>query len=147
MKDADNTVVSFNTALPIWTWVDGPGRITGGMWLVSVIVHTLRTQTFIILWPSQHAFCTYIPGSVFVYVCVCTDGSLEKLTPFGSNLSAQALSLYPSSAPCPTSDRCPERLYSTMVSDMRVTCPNNDLAKRAAGTWIIQCPYSLMPNE
>ncbi|XP_063044466.1 para-nitrobenzyl esterase [Engraulis encrasicolus] len=56
----------------------------------------------------------------------------NKLTPFGENLTAEALRLYPSKAPCPTSTRCPERLYTTMVSDMRVTCPNNDLAKRAA---------------
>ncbi|XP_012686135.1 para-nitrobenzyl esterase [Clupea harengus] len=58
----------------------------------------------------------------------------QKLTPFGENISAQALNLYPSSAHCPTSDRCPERLYTTMVSDMRVTCPNNDITKRAAET-------------
>ncbi|XP_051579819.1 para-nitrobenzyl esterase [Myxocyprinus asiaticus] len=57
----------------------------------------------------------------------------KKLTPFGEALTNQALRLYNSSAPCPTSDRCPERLYTTMTSDMRVTCPNNDLAKRAAG--------------
>ncbi|KAK2895011.1 hypothetical protein Q8A67_012240 [Cirrhinus molitorella] len=57
----------------------------------------------------------------------------NKLTPFGEALTNQALSLYNSSAPCPTSDRCPERLFTTMVSDMRATCPRNDLAKRAAG--------------
>lgn len=58
----------------------------------------------------------------------------EKLTLFGEPVTSQALKLYGSSAPCPTSDRCPERLYTTMTSDMRVTCPNNDLAKRAAGS-------------
>ncbi|KAI7802661.1 para-nitrobenzyl esterase [Triplophysa rosa] len=57
----------------------------------------------------------------------------EKLTLFGEAVTSRALKLYGSSAPCPTSDRCPERLYTTMTSDMRVTCPNNDLAKRAAG--------------
>lgn len=56
----------------------------------------------------------------------------QKLTPFGEDLPAQALGLYPTSAPCPTPIRCPERQYMTMVSDMRVTCPNNDLAKRAS---------------
>ncbi|XP_043120657.1 para-nitrobenzyl esterase [Puntigrus tetrazona] len=57
----------------------------------------------------------------------------NKLTPFGEALTNQALRLYNSSAPCPTTDRCPERLFTTMVSDIRATCPNNDLAKRAAG--------------
>lgn len=58
----------------------------------------------------------------------------DKLTPFGEALTNQALRLYNSAAPCPTSDRCPERLFTTMVSDMRATCPRNDLAKRAAGS-------------
>lgn len=49
------------------------------------------------------------------------------------NLSKAALELYPSSASCPTRDRCPERSFTTMVSDIRVTCPNGDLALRAAG--------------
>ncbi|XP_028811537.1 uncharacterized protein LOC114765545 isoform X2 [Denticeps clupeoides] len=57
----------------------------------------------------------------------------EKLSPFGAGILLKALKLYNSSAPCPTSDRCPERLYTTMVSDLRATCPNNDLAARAAG--------------
>ncbi|KAL7878345.1 hypothetical protein AOLI_G00093190 [Acnodon oligacanthus] len=56
----------------------------------------------------------------------------EKLRPFGKDVVSKALRLYNSSAPCPTRDRCPERLYATLVSDMRVSCPNNDLAKRAA---------------
>ncbi|KAM4597635.1 para-nitrobenzyl esterase-like [Polymixia lowei] len=56
----------------------------------------------------------------------------DKLRPFGEELPKEALDLYPSSALCPTLDRCPERAYTTMVSDMRVTCPNNDLASRAA---------------
>ncbi|XP_055788561.1 para-nitrobenzyl esterase [Salvelinus fontinalis] len=56
----------------------------------------------------------------------------DKLSLFSEGLPKEALDLYPSSALCPTPDRCPERAYTTMVSDMRVTCPNNDLAKRAA---------------
>uniref|UniRef100_A0A671U5G2 Carboxylic ester hydrolase n=1 Tax=Sparus aurata TaxID=8175 RepID=A0A671U5G2_SPAAU len=56
----------------------------------------------------------------------------EKLQSFNESLPAAALKLYPSSAPCPTTNRCPERAYTTMVSDIRVTCPNNDLAERAA---------------
>ncbi|XP_076846563.1 para-nitrobenzyl esterase [Brachyhypopomus gauderio] len=56
----------------------------------------------------------------------------EKLKPFGEDVVSQARTLYSSFAPCPTSDRCPERLYTTLVSDMRVSCPNNDLARRAA---------------
>ncbi|XP_026868540.1 para-nitrobenzyl esterase [Electrophorus electricus] len=56
----------------------------------------------------------------------------EKLRPFGDVVLSQALRLYNSTAPCPTNDRCPEWLYTTLVSDMRVGCPNNDLARRAA---------------
>ncbi|XP_072550782.1 para-nitrobenzyl esterase [Salminus brasiliensis] len=56
----------------------------------------------------------------------------EKLDPYGQDVVSEALRLYNSLAPCPTKDRCPERLYTTLVSDMRVSCPNNDLAKRAA---------------
>ncbi|XP_023134994.2 para-nitrobenzyl esterase [Amphiprion ocellaris] len=56
----------------------------------------------------------------------------DKLQSFGENLPKEALKLYPSSAFCPTKDRCPERAYTTMVSDIRVTCPNSDLAGRAA---------------
>ncbi|XP_051234749.1 para-nitrobenzyl esterase [Dicentrarchus labrax] len=56
----------------------------------------------------------------------------DKLQSFSENLTKEALELYPSSEPCPTTDRCPERSYTTMVSDIRVTCPNNDLAGRAA---------------
>ncbi|XP_051919900.1 para-nitrobenzyl esterase isoform X1 [Hippocampus zosterae] len=56
----------------------------------------------------------------------------EKLKSFSENLPKAALELYPSSDPCPTTDRCPERAYTTMVSDIRVTCPNNDLAQKAA---------------
>ncbi|XP_072321535.1 para-nitrobenzyl esterase [Eucyclogobius newberryi] len=56
----------------------------------------------------------------------------EKLSTFNETLPKQALELYPDSAPCPTSDRCPERAYTTMASDIRATCPNHDLARRAA---------------
>uniref|UniRef100_A0A3Q4AEK5 Carboxylic ester hydrolase n=1 Tax=Mola mola TaxID=94237 RepID=A0A3Q4AEK5_MOLML len=56
----------------------------------------------------------------------------DKLRSFSESLPEEALKLYPSSALCPTKDRCPERTFTTMVSDIRVTCPNNDLALRAA---------------
>lgn len=56
----------------------------------------------------------------------------EKLQTFSDSLAKDALELYPPSAPCPTRDRCPEKAYTTMVSDIRITCPNNDLARRAA---------------
>ncbi|KAK5873597.1 hypothetical protein PBY51_018625 [Eleginops maclovinus] len=56
----------------------------------------------------------------------------DKLQSFSETLPTKALELYPSSTPCPTTDRCPERSYTTMVSDIRVTCPNSDLAQRAA---------------
>ncbi|XP_072235902.1 para-nitrobenzyl esterase [Leuresthes tenuis] len=56
----------------------------------------------------------------------------DKLQSFSQDLPEDALQLYPLSAACPTKDRCPERAYTTMVSDIRVTCPNNDLAERAA---------------
>ncbi|KAJ7985693.1 hypothetical protein DPEC_G00343100 [Dallia pectoralis] len=56
----------------------------------------------------------------------------EKLKLFGPSLVHDVLELYPPSAPCSTTDRCPERAYTTMVSDLRVNCPNNNLATRAA---------------
>ncbi|XP_029001168.1 para-nitrobenzyl esterase [Betta splendens] len=56
----------------------------------------------------------------------------EKLKTFSRDLPKAALDLYPSSGPCPTRERCPEWAYTTMASDIRVTCPNNDLAERAA---------------
>ncbi|XP_074521721.1 para-nitrobenzyl esterase [Halichoeres trimaculatus] len=56
----------------------------------------------------------------------------EKLQTFSESLPKEALALYPSSDPCPTIDRCPERSYTTMVSDIRNTCPCGDLALRAA---------------
>lgn len=57
----------------------------------------------------------------------------DKLQAFGKDLPKAALGLYPDSAPCPARDRCPERALTTMVSDLRVTCPAGDLALRAAG--------------
>lgn len=56
-----------------------------------------------------------------------------KLRAFGEDLPKSALELYPTSAPCPTRDRCPERALTTMVSDIRVTCPSGDMALRAEG--------------
>ncbi|TST73087.1 Neurotactin [Bagarius yarrelli] len=57
----------------------------------------------------------------------------ENLRPFGEDVLLQALRLYNSSAPCPINDRCPERLYTTLVSDMRASCPSNHLATKVAG--------------
>lgn len=63
--------------------------------------------------------------ALFLYV--------EKLRPFGEDVLSQARKLYNSSAPCPINDRCPERLYTTLVSDIRASCPSNHLANQAAG--------------
>ncbi|XP_042341192.1 para-nitrobenzyl esterase [Plectropomus leopardus] len=60
----------------------------------------------------------------------------EKLQSFSESLPIEALKLYPSPAHCPTTDCCPERAYTTMVSDIRVTCPLNDLAWRAAAVYV-----------
>ncbi|CAH1800931.1 unnamed protein product [Owenia fusiformis] len=49
-----------------------------------------------------------------------------KLDTFGKAISAKALELYPTSN---SSD--PEYLYTSMVSDMRVNCPNDVLANQA----------------
>ena len=73
-----------------------------------------------------------------MFQCSCVYS--EKLDSFGGNVSEEALVLYPSSAPCPTPVRCPERSFTTMVSDLRATCPNNHLASRAAGGPQIQAP-------
>ncbi|XP_062248042.1 para-nitrobenzyl esterase isoform X2 [Platichthys flesus] len=56
----------------------------------------------------------------------------DKLEPFNKTLPKDALDLYPVSGTCPTVDRCPEWAYTTMASDIRVTCPNNELAGLAA---------------
>ncbi|XP_030056739.1 uncharacterized protein LOC115468841 isoform X2 [Microcaecilia unicolor] len=54
------------------------------------------------------------------------------LDTFGGNLSYDALHLYPISDFCNQPERCVEKAYVTMVSDLRATCPNNELAKVAA---------------
>ncbi|KAG2462706.1 para-nitrobenzyl esterase [Polypterus senegalus] len=56
----------------------------------------------------------------------------DKLKPFGNNISETALSLYQEFKQCQVPKRCPEKAYTTMVADMRITCPSNDLARRAA---------------
>ncbi|XP_069821972.1 para-nitrobenzyl esterase-like isoform X2 [Dendropsophus ebraccatus] len=54
------------------------------------------------------------------------------LKTFGENLSAKALALYPTSEFCSHPERCVEKTYMTMVSDLRTSCPNNILARQAA---------------
>ncbi|KAG7277862.1 hypothetical protein CRUP_001314 [Coryphaenoides rupestris] len=76
-------------------------------------------------------------GSSFANISQWTWGDhqwfvTDKLKAFDKDLPNEALALYPPSAPCPIAERCPERSYTTMVSDMRVTCPANDKASRAA---------------
>ncbi|XP_066439466.1 para-nitrobenzyl esterase-like isoform X2 [Eleutherodactylus coqui] len=56
------------------------------------------------------------------------------LKTFGGNLSAQALSLYPTSEFCSQPERCVEKAYMTMVSDLRASCPSNIRAQLAAET-------------
>ncbi|XP_066439464.1 para-nitrobenzyl esterase-like [Eleutherodactylus coqui] len=56
------------------------------------------------------------------------------LNTFGGSLSAQALALYPTSEFCSQPERCVEKAYMTMVSDIRASCPNNVLARLAAET-------------
>ncbi|XP_078540567.1 para-nitrobenzyl esterase-like isoform X2 [Lissotriton helveticus] len=60
----------------------------------------------------------------------------KHLDTFGGTLTSEALKLYPLSDFCkqPTEERCIEKAYTTMVSDLRATCPNSDLAGRAAAT-------------
>lgn len=59
-----------------------------------------------------------------------------RLNTFGGNLADEALALYPTSEFCTQPKRCVEKTYMTMVSDLRASCPNNELAKQAAGTCI-----------
>ncbi|TNN31437.1 hypothetical protein EYF80_058411 [Liparis tanakae] len=73
----------------------------------------------------------------FVGPVAVVDGHVLEAPPlelrsFSRSLPEEALRLYPSSAPCPTPDRCPERAYTTMGSDIRLTCPSNHLARSAA---------------
>ncbi|XP_040265116.1 para-nitrobenzyl esterase-like [Bufo bufo] len=56
----------------------------------------------------------------------------SRLKTFGGNLSAEALALYPTSEFCSHPERCVEKTYMTMVSDLRASCPNNVLAHQAA---------------
>ncbi|XP_053576293.1 para-nitrobenzyl esterase isoform X2 [Bombina bombina] len=57
-----------------------------------------------------------------------------RLDTFGGGLTKEALDLYPTSEFCSQPKRCIEKTYMTMVSDLRVSCPNNELAKQAAAT-------------
>ncbi|XP_056384389.1 para-nitrobenzyl esterase-like isoform X2 [Hyla sarda] len=56
------------------------------------------------------------------------------LNTFGGELSSDALALYPTSEFCSQPERCVEKTYMTMVSDLRASCPNNILARQAAET-------------
>nr|XP_033784027.1 para-nitrobenzyl esterase-like [Geotrypetes seraphini]XP_033784028.1 para-nitrobenzyl esterase-like [Geotrypetes seraphini] len=56
----------------------------------------------------------------------------KNLDTFGGYLSDSALHLYPSSDFCNQPERCVEKAYMTMVSDLRATCPINELAKVAS---------------
>uniref|UniRef100_H3BI88 Si:ch211-71n6.4 n=2 Tax=Latimeria chalumnae TaxID=7897 RepID=H3BI88_LATCH len=56
------------------------------------------------------------------------------LDKFGENITQTALSLYPGTQTCPTGDRCLQKIFTTMVSDLRITCPKNKMAKQAAAT-------------
>ncbi|XP_069596017.1 para-nitrobenzyl esterase-like isoform X1 [Ranitomeya imitator] len=56
------------------------------------------------------------------------------LRTFGGNLSSEALALYPTSEFCSQPERCVEKTYMTMVSDLRAACPSNVRAHRAAET-------------
>ncbi|KAM4018720.1 para-nitrobenzyl esterase-like isoform 2-T2 [Anomaloglossus baeobatrachus] len=51
---------------------------------------------------------------------------------FGGNLSSAALALYPTAEFCSQPERCVEKTYMTMVSDLRVSCPSNMRAQQAA---------------
>ena len=85
--------------------------------------------------------------SVSLHLNVSCFLPTDKLEPFNKTLPKDALDLYPVSGTCPTVDRCPEWAYTTMASDIRVTCPNNELAGLAAGKLnfqpvILQTPVS-----
>lgn len=107
-----------------WTWGDY-------QWFVSGILFSALTVI-----PKAQSQNLYKHHSLFLYV--------EKLRPFGDDVLSQALRLYNSSAPCPTNDRCPERLYTTLVSDIRASCPSNHLAKQAAGQHKLTCLITLI---
>lgn len=106
-----------------WVWGDYQWFLSGiPVSAITIIKHNLKTPIFLIL---SLSLCLLLFLSLFLFV--------EKLQPFGEDVLSQALRLYNSSEPCPTNDRCPERLYTTLVSDMRASCPSNNLAKQAAG--------------
>lgn len=101
-----------------WTWGDYHWFLSG--------IHSSQCCYCIIPKAGSQKTIFFIPSlSLFLFV--------ENLRPFGGDVLSQALKLYNSSTPCPINDRCPERLYTTLVSDMRVSCPSNRLATRAAG--------------
>lgn len=106
-------------APPFQTWAE-KGRHFND---VPFLIGTTAQETDFL--PPYENISTWTWGD---YSWMVTD----KLASFGEGLPKQALDLYPSSEPCPTRDRCPEFAYTSMVSDLRVTCPNNDLARRAA---------------
>nr|XP_005987005.1 PREDICTED: para-nitrobenzyl esterase-like isoform X1 [Latimeria chalumnae]XP_014343873.1 PREDICTED: para-nitrobenzyl esterase-like isoform X1 [Latimeria chalumnae] len=54
------------------------------------------------------------------------------LDPFGEDITQTALSLYPSTETCSIGKRCLEKTFTTLVSDMRLTCPKNKMASQAA---------------
>ncbi|KAM5138307.1 para-nitrobenzyl esterase-like isoform 2-T2 [Mantella aurantiaca] len=56
-----------------------------------------------------------------------------RLNTFGGSVADEALDLYHTSEFCTQPERCVEKTYMTMVSDLRASCPNNELAKQAAG--------------
>uniref|UniRef100_A0A6I8QNV2 Carboxylic ester hydrolase n=2 Tax=Xenopus tropicalis TaxID=8364 RepID=A0A6I8QNV2_XENTR len=56
------------------------------------------------------------------------------LDTFGGSLTKDALSLYPTSEYCTQPHRCIEKAFTTMVSDVRETCPKNEVAEQAAGS-------------
>ncbi|KAG8431812.1 hypothetical protein GDO86_019822 [Hymenochirus boettgeri] len=53
------------------------------------------------------------------------------LDTFGGTLTKEALTLYPTSEHCADPTRCIEKAYMTMVSDLRATCPMNEVARQA----------------
>ncbi|KAM5138306.1 para-nitrobenzyl esterase-like isoform 1-T1 [Mantella aurantiaca] len=55
-----------------------------------------------------------------------------RLNTFGGSVADEALDLYHTSEFCTQPERCVEKTYMTMVSDLRASCPNNELAKQAA---------------
>ncbi|CAI9607036.1 unnamed protein product [Staurois parvus] len=74
---------------------------------------------------------------VFANLSVWTDETYcwfvkARLNTFEKSLADEALDLYRTSEFCTQPERCVEKTYMTMVSDLRASCPNNELAKQAA---------------